>query len=69
MRGVMKVAPISAATALLLLAGPVSAVEMSAGEHLARVEPFARIIACSRCARKGQYRLARLADKYGSESR
>ena len=24
-------------------------------------------IACSRCARKGQYRLARLADKYGSE--
>ena len=25
-------------------------------------------IACSRCARKGQYRLARLADKYGSES-
>ena len=24
-------------------------------------------IACSRCACKGQYRLARLADKYGSE--
>lgn len=24
-------------------------------------------IACSRCSRKGSYRLARLADKYGSE--
>ena len=24
-------------------------------------------IACSRCARKGQYRLARLSDRYGSE--
>ena len=24
-------------------------------------------IGCSRCARKGQYRLARLAERYGSE--
>lgn len=24
-------------------------------------------VSCSRCARKGRYRLARLADKYGSE--
>ncbi len=26
-------------------------------------------IACSRCSRKGQYRLARLAERYGAEAR
>lgn len=26
-------------------------------------------IACSRCTRKGQYRLARLAERYGAETR
>ena len=26
-------------------------------------------IACSKCSRKGRYRLARLADRYGSETR
>ena len=30
--------------------------------------PFVVVrISCSRCARKGQYRLARLADRYGAE--
>ena len=46
----MKLQTISAATALLLLAGPVFAVEMSAGEHLAGVEAFARIMADVRTA-------------------
>ncbi len=40
-----RVTMVSAAAALLLLAGPVSAVEMPAGEHLAETEAFARIMA------------------------
>ena len=42
---------------------------MAAMSHLSEYPYVIVRIACSRCSRKGQYRLARLAERYGAEAR